>query len=469
VLDRVRMLLLTSCTFDGIVYNPERVMQEVLAIKPDMIFVWDEAWFAFAGFTPTYRRRTAMAAAHALTERFRSKAYRERYAAWRATFDPESASDEAWIEGELLPDPEVVRVRVYATHSTHKTLTALRQGSMIHVHDKDFERLAHDAFHEAYMTHTSTSPNYQILASLDVGRRQVELEGYELVKKSVELSMMLRARIKEHALLRRFFRVLDPQDLIPAPYRPSGLAEICTPGGAFSLMDDAWTRDEFTVDPTRLTVHVGLSGFDGDTLRHHLMDQYDIQINKTSRNSVLFMVNIGTTRGTVAYLLDVLTKVAQELAERIESHNSMDRRIAADRVASLTERLPPLPNFSAFHRAFAPAVGRETIAGDLRKAFFLAYDQSTFEYLRLDGDVLRAMNAGREVVSATFVTPYPPGFPVLVPGQIISLEILAYLQALDVKEIHGYEPQYGLRVFTQQALDALADPGRPVSEPEAAQ
>ena len=46
----------------------------------------------------------------------------------------------------------------------------------------------------------------------------------------------------------------------------------------------------------------------------------------------------------------------------------------------------------------------------------------------------------------------------LVPGQIISPEILAYLKALDVKEIHGYEPQYGLRVFTQAALDALAEP-----------
>jgi arginine decarboxylase len=53
-LDQVRMLLLTNCTFDGIVYHPERVMREVLAIKPDMIFVWDEAWYAFANsLSPT--------------------------------------------------------------------------------------------------------------------------------------------------------------------------------------------------------------------------------------------------------------------------------------------------------------------------------------------------------------------------------------------------------------------------------
>ena len=66
---------------------------------------------------------------------------------------------------------------------------------MIHVHDQDFEEHVRDVFHEAYMTHTSTSPNYQILASLDVGRRQLELEGYELVRNSVGLAMMIRRQI----------------------------------------------------------------------------------------------------------------------------------------------------------------------------------------------------------------------------------------------------------------------------------
>ena len=61
-LDQVKMLALTNCTFDGIVYDVERVMEECLAIKPDLVFLWDEAWFAFAGFHPVYRRRTAMAA-----------------------------------------------------------------------------------------------------------------------------------------------------------------------------------------------------------------------------------------------------------------------------------------------------------------------------------------------------------------------------------------------------------------------
>ena len=67
-LDRVKMLLLTNCTFDGIVYDVGRVMEECLAIKPDLVFLWDEAWFAFASFHPIYRPRTAMGRPHARGE-----------------------------------------------------------------------------------------------------------------------------------------------------------------------------------------------------------------------------------------------------------------------------------------------------------------------------------------------------------------------------------------------------------------
>ena len=66
------------------------------------------------------------------------------------------------------------------------------------------------------------------------------------------------------------------------------------------------------------------------------------------------------------------------------------------------------------------------------------------------------MNSGREIVSAGFIIPYPPGFPILVPGQVISPDILAFMRALDVKEIHGYRPDLGLRVFTEKALGALS-------------
>jgi arginine decarboxylase len=302
------------------------------------------------------------------------------------------------------------------------------------------------------MTHTSTSPNYQILASLDVGRRQVELEGYELVQRSMELSLTLRRKIAAHPLLARYFKVLGPGDLIPAEHRPSGIEDFYDERSRWQTMDTAWSDDELVLDPSRVTVHVGHTGMDGDTFKNYLMDEHDTQINKTSRNTVLFMVHIGTTRGQMAHLIEVLTRIAEDLDERLEDQNPIDRRLHDERVRVLTEELPPLPTFSRFHPRFLSTADSTTLEGDLRAASFLAYERRHCEYLPIDGTVERELDRGREVVSAGFVTPYPPGFPVLVPGQVLSREILDYLKALDVKEIHGYRPAHGLRVFREEVL-----------------
>src|SRR5262249_52363533 len=166
---------------------------------------------------------TAMCVAQILRRRYRSAAYRARYQAWLAEHPDAAAREAALAAGRGLPDPDRVRIRVYATQSTHKTLTAFRQASMIHVHDQDFQGKVATAFHEAYMTHTSTSPNYQLLASLDIGRRQVALEGYELVQKQLERAMMLRERVKETPVIAKYLRFLSMRDLIPAAYRSSGI------------------------------------------------------------------------------------------------------------------------------------------------------------------------------------------------------------------------------------------------------
>ncbi len=454
-LDRVRLLLLTNLTFDGITYDPLRVMEEVLAIAPHIVFVWDEAWFAYGRFSPVLRRRTAMDAASRLVERLASAEYREEYAAYRRELEPSEGDDEsAWLDRRLLPDPECASVRVYCTHSTHKTLTALRQGSMIHVHDQDFDRHVEGPFHDAYMTHTSTSPNYQILASLDVGRRQVELEGYGFVEQSLELAMTLRERIKGDPLISRYFQVLGPREMVPAEHRPSGLEHYYDPSLGFASMEDAWASDELVLDPTRVTVHVGRTGLDGDGMKQLLMERFDIHINKTSRNTVLFLVHVGMTRGTIAHLLKVLHAIATELDERLGRASDSELALHAARVRSLTEELPPLPDFSRFHDAFRPDPDGDTPEGDIRAAFFLAYDERRIEHVSFEQAA--AQSGNRELVAASFVTPYPPGFPVLVPGQVVTPEILAYLGALDVKEIHGFDPRLGLRVFSRATLEAAS-------------
>ena len=458
LLDRVKMLLLTNCTFDGIVYNVEMVMRACLAIKPDLIFLWDEAWFAFAGFHPTYRQRTAMCVAGKLKRRYRSAEYRAKYQAWIESTKDEAERDELRRAGQGLPDPDQVRLRVYATQSTHKTLTAFRQASMIHVHDQDFQGRVATAFHEAYMTHTSTSPNYQLLASLDLGRRQVALEGFELVQKQIERAMTLRERVKEIPIVAKYLKFLSMRDLIPAEFRASGIEVYYDLDKGWSGMEEAWIDDEFVLDPTRLTLHTGEAGIDGYGFRGGvLMDRYAIQINKTSRNTVLFMTNIGTTRSAVAYLLKSLVSYCEGLDAELENASAVERQVHATQVKRLTSDPPALPHFSGFHPAFQVfndrGNQRATQDGDIRSAFFRGYEDDDCEYLNIaamtDAEVDRL---GGDHVSAMFVIPYPPGFPMLVPGQVVTAEIVHFLRKLDVKEIHGYRPELGLRIFKRAVL-----------------
>ena len=456
-LDRVKMISLTNCTFDGIVYDVERVMEECLAIKPDLVFLWDEAWFAFARFHPVYRNRTAMAAARTLRERLQDKAYGKRYEAYLAADAKHPPTDDELLNRRLIPDPAKARVRVYATQSTHKTLTALRQGSMIHVFDQDFDQKVSEPFHEAYMAHTSTSPNYQILASLDLGRRQVALEGVELVQRQIENAMQLRDAIDNHPLLRKYMVCLRTSDLIPEEFRPSAIAQPLRSG--LRNMMAAWDKDEFVLDPSRITLSIGRTGYDGDTFkRDQLMDRHGVQINKTSRNTVLFMTNIGTTRSSVAFLVEVLVKIARELDERISEMGLGERSRFEQRVHRLTTASAPMPDFSGFHPAFRDHTSVEaTPEGDVRRAFYLAYNDTYCEYLT-DDEIEEKLNAGVDVVSATFVTPYPPGFPVLVPGQVFSRQILSFIRDLDTLEIHGYKPEFGYRVYTEKAIEMTSQP-----------
>jgi arginine decarboxylase len=273
------------------------------------------------------------------------------------------------------------------------------------------------------------------------------------VARSVTLAMMTRERIDSDKLLHKYFRVLAPRDMIPATHRPSGIQCYYDAEEGWGRMDLAAQADEFVLDPTRVTLHVGRTGMDGDTFKKLLMDSYDIQINKTSRNTVLFMIHIGMTRGTIAHLVNVLTQIARDLDDKLDRWSEVELNLFRQRVSALTEELPPLPNFSRFHPAFLASPDSTTPEGDLRRAFFKAYDDNACEYIKLeDGALLNSIEAGDEVVSAAFITPYPPGFPVLVPGQVITSEIVQFLMALDVKEIHGYEPSFGFRVFTPEVV-----------------
>jgi arginine decarboxylase len=427
-------------------------MEELLAIHPGLCFLWDEAWFAYARFLPLLRQRTAMEAARSLSDKLSSRAYREQYQTFAGQLGPEALdrmSDEQVVQTRLFPDPARARVRVYATQSTHKSLSAFRQASMIHVRDDLFAREAAAPFTEAFMAHTSTSPNHQLVASLDVARRQMELEGFAMVKAAAQLALRMRDHVAADPLISRFLSVLEQDQLIPAPFRPSGFQRFA---GTRELdaIEAAFAGDEFVLDPTRLTVYTGRTGASGFEFRTDvLMKQLGVQVNHTSINTVLMNATIGVTWGALSFLLDGLRRYAGELQRRLARAPVEERRLFEAKVRAITGSLPPLPDFSGFHPQFRGSAAGE---GDLRAAYFLAFDEDGVEHLPLDrAEAL--VEAGRPLVSTGFVVPYPPGFPILVPGQLVSPGILQFMQHLDVHEVHGYRRELGLSVFTADALE----------------
>ena len=93
-----------------------------------------------------------------------------------------------------------------------------------------------------------------------------------------------------------------------------------------------------------------------------------------------------------------------------------------------------------------------TPEGDMRKGYFMAYNEDLCQYVTLR-DLQKHIAAGREVVSAMFVIPYPPGFPIMVPGQVITADTIDFMRKLDVKEIHGYNAVLGLKLLKTSGLE----------------
>jgi arginine/lysine/ornithine decarboxylase len=455
-LDRARLLVLTNCTFDGHIYNVERVMEECLAIKPDLIFLWDEAWFGFARFSPFYRRRTAMGAAAILEQKFQDPAYRAAYKEQEKKLGADlRPDDKRLLETRLLANPDKVRLRVYQTNSTHKSMSCLRQGSMVLVKDPDYHTVE-EQFHEAVFTHASTSPNLQIIASLDVARRQMELEGYELVNRAIQLALDLRREVNSHPLVSKYFRILGADEMIPAEYRNSGFVDYLTPGANWATAVKAFNEDEFALDVTRLTLVCGSAGFDGTQFKNLLAAEYDIQLNKTSRNSVLLQTNINNTRSDIAQLIKVLVQISLGIEKKLADGGAPAKQAFAARVKSLMTDVPDLPNFFDRFREDPSSI---TTEGDMRSAFFSAYREAQCEHLKLfSPEIDKRLKEGPALVSANFVIPYPPGFPIMVPGQVIDAQTIEFMRKLDVKEIHGFNATLGLKLLNPAFLQSANTP-----------
>jgi arginine decarboxylase len=247
--------------------------------------------------------------------------------------------------------------------------------------------------------------------------------------------------------------------MIPAEFRNSGFVDYLTPGVDWESAIKALREDEFSLDVTRLTLVCGSAGFDGTQFKNLLAADYDIQLNKTSRNSVLLQTNINNTRSDIAQLIKVLVQISQGIEKKLADGGSAAQQAFAARVKSLMTDVPTLPDFTKFFAHFREDPTSKTSEGDMRSAFFGAYKEQQCEHLKLfSPEIDKRLKEGPELVSANFVIPYPPGFPIMVPGQVINAETIEFMRKLDVKEIHGYTASLGLKVLNPASLKSTERP-----------
>ncbi len=324
-----KLLVLTSCTYDGFYYELKPIID--YAHQHGIKVLIDEAWYAHGRFHPDLRPNAL-----------------------------ECGAD-------------------YVTQSTHKMLSAFSQASMIHVADPQFKE---HQFREDLNMHTSTSPQYAMIASLDVARKQMSMEGYLQLSRCINVATRLRAGIDKTGI----FRVLNLEDMLP----------------------DELDNDGIKLDPTKLSIDISASGMTARELQLELFDNYGVQVEKVTHNTLSVLVTLGSTESKVLRLLNAFQKIAGKA--------NTDREVSCHSV-------PRLPRLSAFH-----VLPRDAYFGAAREIPLLTS--------------MHGLNEGViGAVSADLVVPYPPGIPVLIPGQEITDSIARFLLNLyhgkNGVEIHG--------------------------------
>jgi len=449
--------IITNSTYDGLCYDVARV-EALLGQSVDRLH-FDEAWYGYARFNPLYERRFAM-------------------------------------HGEPK-DHDASRPTVFSTQSTHKLLAALSQASMIHVRDGR-RPIDHARFNEAFMMHASTSPQYAIIASNDVSAAMMDGPGgraltSESIHEAIAFRQMLSRLHAEFAARGDwFFDAWQPPAIRDAegstmPFHLADPDRLASDPSCWTLNPgDAWHGFEgleanyCMLDPIKVSIvtpgvletgELAETGIPASIVTAYL-DHRGIVVEKTTDFTILFLFSMGVTKGKWGTLANALldfrrdyndnASLEQVLPALVRAHpahyGSMGLKDLADsmfdtmRSLRSTDRLAhafsllPVPDLS-------PVQAYETLVkGDV-------------ETVTLD------RLAGRTV--ATGVVPYPPGIPLLMPGENAGAadgRVLAYLKALEAfdrafpgfaHDIHGVEVQDG--TYRVNVIASAASPAKPVS------
>lgn len=390
-----RILTLTQSTYDGVIYNVEMI-KEKLGSEIDTLH-FDEAWLPHASFHTFYKDMHAI--------------------------------------GENRPRPK--DAMIFATHSTHKLLAGLSQASQITVQDSENRKLDRNVFNEAYLMHMSTSPQYAIIASCDVAAAMMEPPGgTALVEESIQEAMDFRRAMRkvesEFGHNDWWFKVWGPERLISdgIGHRDDWLLQSGDEWHGFGDLAEGFNM----LDPIKATVvtpGLDISGTFADTgipaaLVSKFLTEHGVVVEKTGLYSFFILFTIGITKGRWNTLLTALQQFKDDY----------DRNAPLWRI---------LPDFCKVHRRYEK-MGLRDLCQQIHEAY-RKYDLARLTTEVYLSDMVPAMKpsdayakmAHREAervdidslegrVTGVLLTPYPPGIPLLIPGERFNQRIVNYLK-----------------------------------------
>jgi arginine decarboxylase len=433
--------VLTNCTYDGMCYNAADA-QSRMAKSVDRIH-FDEAWYAYARFHPLYRDRCAM-------------------------------------RGDPAEHPKDGPT-VFATHSTHKLLAALSQTSFIHIRDGR-GAIDHGRFNEAYCSQASTSPLYALIASNEVAAAMMDGPGGPaLTREVIDEAVACRqavARIRNEFNAKKdwFFspwnadEVTDPNSGKKVPFHSASPELLATdpncwvlhPGDrwhGFEGLPDGWCM----LDPIKFGVvcpgmgtngELEASGIPGDILTAWL-GRRGIVPSRTTDHMALFFFSMGVTKGKWGTLINALLDFKTDYDRNAPLAEVLPGIAAAapDRYAGMglkdlgDELWAHMKKSRQGHWQAEAYAGLPTPKMTPRRAFQLLMAGKA-EKLPLGEMANRVVGVG--------VIPYPPGIPIVMPGESLGPADgpwLTYLRTLQeighkfpgfAKEVEGTEEHDGV-------------------------
>jgi len=413
-----RILTITQSTYDGVLYNTETIKEALDGYIDNLHF--DEAWIPHAAFHPFYGTFHAMGRKRARTK----------------------------------------HSMIYATQSIHKLLAGISQASHVLVQDSQDTKLDRHLFNEAYLMHISTSPQYSIIASCDVAAAMMEPPGgTALVEESIIESLDFRRamrKVDEEFGNDWWFQVWGPEELAEEGIGRNKdwvLRRTDEEGVQLADGEDSWhgfgdMAGGFNMlDPIKATIITPGLNIDGRFEENGIpasivtkyLAEHGVVVEKTGLYSFFILFTIGITKGRWNTLLAALQQFKvdydknQPLWRVMPEFAAQQRRYEHLGLRDLSQHVHAL-----YAKYDVARLSTEMYLSDLTPAMKPADAFAKIAARRTERVPIDDLE-GR--ITTSLVTPYPPGIPLLIPGEVFNRKIVEYLKfnRTFAKECPGFE------------------------------